>query len=205
LAASGIFELTEQVVGWPFFTIEAPAGTIVELLVHEAHRVGGPPLLNTHWNAWARFICREGVNRFETFDYESLRWLQLHIRRPADARPGERVRAVVRDVGVRRRIYPWPHQPEVVVGEPALQRLMDASINTLNNCAQDVLVDGMGRERQQYSGECGHQLHAIHLTFGETRQPARYLRTFSQGMTVSGYFLDCWPGYDRLTRLMARP
>ena len=73
------FELAEQVVGWPGFAIEAPAGTTIELLVHEAHALGGPPLLNTHFDSWTRFICREGRNEFETFDFESLRWLQLHI------------------------------------------------------------------------------------------------------------------------------
>jgi hypothetical protein len=191
------FELEEQVVGWPYFTIEAPAGTMVELLVQEAHEVGGPALLNTHFDSWTRFICRQGVNSFECFDFESLRWLQLHIH-------GVRGRVRVRDVGVRRRVYPWPNAPQIRVSEPPLQRLLDASINTLNNCAQETLVDGMARERQQYSGDCGHQVQAIYLAFGETRQPARYLTTFSQGQTLEGYFLDCWPAYDRLARLVER-
>ena len=59
----------------------------------------------------------------------------------------------------------------------------------------------MGRERQQYSGDGGHQLHAARYAFGETRLPARFLRTFSAGMTSEGYFLDCWPAYDRLARV----
>ena len=57
------FEFTEQVVGWPGFTIDAPAGTTIELLVHEAHAPGGPPLLNTQFDSWTRFICREGRER----------------------------------------------------------------------------------------------------------------------------------------------
>ena len=191
------FELEEQVVGWPYFTIEAPEGTTIELLVHEAHAADGPPLLNTHFDSWTRFTCRQGSNEFECFDFESLRWLQLHIS-------GARGRVRVRDVGVRRRVYPWPDEPEIRLSEPPLQRLMAASVNTLYNCAQETLVDGMARERQQYSGDCGHQLHAIHLAFGETRQPARYLTTFSQGQTLDGYFLDCWPAYDRLARLVER-
>ncbi len=191
------FELEEQVVGWPYFTIDAPAGTTVEVLVHEAHADDGPPLLNTHFDSWTRFICRQGINTFECFDFESLRWLQLHIR-------DVRGRVRVRDVGVRRRVFPWPNAPDVRVSEPPLQRLIAASINTLHNCAQETLVDGMARERQQYSGDCGHQLHAIYLAFGETRQPARYLTTFSQGLTLDGYFLDCWPAYDRLARLVER-
>lgn len=191
------FELAEQVVGWPFFTIQAAAGTAIEMLVHEAHAVAGPALMNSHWHSWTRFICKPGLNRFETFDFESCRWIQLHIRGPAG-----RVR--IADFGVRRRIFPWPHEPAVKVAEPALQRLVDASVNTLHNCAQDSIVDGMARERQQYSGDCGHQLHAIYLAFGETRLPARYVTTFSQGMTTEGYFLDCWPAFDRMARMMSR-
>jgi hypothetical protein len=196
-AAALTFELHEQMVGWPYFVIEAPEGTVVELIVHEAHEVGGPALLNTHFNSWSRYICREGLNGFETFDYESCRWIQVHIR-------GGRGRVTLRDVGLHRRVFPWPKQPHIRVSEPALQRLMDASINTLNNSALETFMDGAGRERQQYSGDCGHQLHPVHLTLGETRLPARYLSTFSQGMTLDGYFLDCWPAYDRLARLMER-
>ena len=191
------FEFRDQVVGWPGFEIEAPAGTTIELLVQEAHAPGGPPLLNTHFDSWTRFICRDGTNRFETFDYESLRWLQLHIH-------GAKGAVSVSNVHVRRRVFPWPNEPRVLTSEPALQRLFDASLNTLNNCAQETLVDGMARERQQYSGDGGHQLHAVHLAFGETRLPARYLSTWSQGLTKEGFFLDCWPAYDRLARLIER-
>ena len=191
------FEFEEQIVGWPRFTIEAPAGTVVELLVHEAHQPGGPALLNSHFDSWTRFICAEGINSFETFDYESLRWLQLHIHGAAGA-----IR--ISGVGVRRREFPWPHEPRVRIGEPALQRLMDANINTLRNSAQETCVDGMARERQQYSGDGAHQLKGVYLAFGETRLPARFVTTFSQGLTKDGYFLDCWPAYDRLARLMER-
>ncbi|HUZ47512.1 MAG TPA: alpha-L-rhamnosidase N-terminal domain-containing protein [Terriglobia bacterium] len=191
------FQFAEEMVGWPYFTIEAAAGTVIEVMVQEAHQVGGPALLNTHWNSWARFICRQGANRFEEFDYEACRWVQLHIH----GNPG---RVVVRDVGLRRRIFPWPNKPEIRYTEPALQRLMEASINTLNNSALETVVDGVARERQQYSGDGALQLHAIHLAFGERRLPARFLSTFSQGMTMDGYFLDCWPAYDRLARISER-
>ncbi len=191
------FELEEQIVGWPAFEIEAAEGTTIELLVQEAHQVGGPALLNSHFDSWTRFICRLGVNRFETFDFESCRWIQLHIHKTQGA-----VR--IRKVGLRRRQFPWPQTPRIRCSEPTLQKLFDASVNTLHNSAQETIVDGMARERQQYSGDCGHQLHALYFGFGETRLPARYLSTYSQGITLDGYFLDSWPAYDRLARLMER-
>jgi len=191
------FEFTDQIIGWPGFTIEAPAGTIIELLVHESHALGASPLLDTHFYSWTRFTCREGRNEFETFDFESLRWLQLHIHNAKGP-------VTISDVHIRRRVFPWPNQPQLRTSEAALQRLFDASFNTLSASAQETLMDGGGRERQQYSGDCGHQLHAIHLGLGERRLVARYLTTFSQGLTKDGFFLDCWPAYDRLARLVER-
>ena len=92
----------------------------------------------------------------------------------------------------------------VQIDEPPLQRLIAASLNTLNGSAQETVMDGGARERQQYSGDCGHQLHAIHLTMGESRLPARFLSTWSQGMMEDGYFLASWPGCDQLVRIDER-
>ncbi len=192
-----IFELGEQIVGWPYFTIEAPEGTVVEMMCQEAHDPAATPWLDSQFFNWSRFICRQGVNRFETFDYESLRWLQLHVRNAAGP-------VVIREVGVRRRMFDWPHPPRIRCAEPALQRLFDASLNTLYNSAQETCVDGMARERQQYSGDGGHQLLAVRSALGESRLPQRFLRTFSQGLTPEGFFLDCWPAFDRLARVMQR-
>jgi hypothetical protein len=191
------FELAEQVVGFPRFSIDAPAGTSVELMIQEGHDPARTRWLDTHHYSWARFICREGPNEFETFDYESLRWLQVHVH--GASRP-----VVIRGVGVRRRQYDWPVQPLIRTSDAGLQRLFDAGLNTLRNSVLDTIVDGMGRERQQYSGDGGHQLHAIRYAFGETRICARYLRTFSEGLTKSGYFLDSYPAYDRLARIPQR-
>ena len=192
-----LFELAEQMVGFPFFTIEAPAGTVVELMVQESHSEDNPPWLDTHFHSWSRFVCREGVNRFETFDYESLRFLQIHVREATGP-------VLVRDVGVRRRSYDWPRPPHFQCDEPPLQRLFEASFNTLANAAQETIVDGMGRERQQYSGDVSHMLHATRLVCGDWDLARRFQRTFALGQTAEGYFLDCWPAWDRLNRIAQR-
>jgi len=191
------YELVQEVVGWPAFTIDAPEGTVVELMVQESHDHATTPWLDTHFHAWSRFVCREGINRFETFDYEAGRWLQLHVR--GNSRP-----VTISDVGIRRRVYAWPNEAHVQVDEPALQRLFDASVNTINNSAQDIIVDGMGRERQQYSGDGSHQLHTVRYAFGDTLLSARYLRTYAKGQLLDGVFSDSWPAVDRLMRLWER-
>ncbi len=196
-AAVLTFEFNEQSVGWPYFSIDAPEGTVIELLVHEAHKPGTDVIINSHFNSWSRFICREGVNTFSPFDYESLRWLQLHIHN--FSRP-----VTISNIGLLRRQYDYKTDPHIVVSDKIIQKLMDASVNTLYNSAQDIVVDGMARERQQYSGDGSQQLYPLYQVFGETRLPARFVTTFSQGITVNNYFLDSWPAYDRLARLQVR-
>ena len=195
--AFATFELPEQMVGFPFLTVEAPAGTVVELMTQESHDPAGPAWLDTHRFSWARFVCREGENRFEAFDYESLRFLQVHVHDAAGP-------VLLRDVGVRRRSYPWPKPPSFACAEPRLQRVFEASFNTLVNAAQETIVDGMGRERQQYSGDGAHQLHATRLVCGDRQLARRFLRTYPMGQTLDGFFLDCWPAFDRLNRIAQR-
>jgi hypothetical protein len=107
-------------------------------------------------------------------------------------------------VGVRRRSYPWPKAPSFACAEPRLQRVFEASFNTLVNAAQETIVDGMGRERQQYSGDGAHLLHATRLACGDRQLARRFLRTYPMGQTTDGFFLDCWPAFDRLNRLAQR-
>lgn len=194
------FEFDEHIVGFPYFSIEAPEGTMVELMVQQGHvpfGQGGPPLINQNFHSWSRFICKAGQNDFMAFDYESLRWIQLHIH----GRAGE---VKVGRVGVLRRVYDYPEQPMLSTSDHKLQKLFNASFNTVLNQSQDIVVDCMGRERQQYSGDIGHALHMIHRAFGDDLLPARYTNTYSHGLTIDGFFMDSWPAFDRLNRLGQR-
>lgn len=194
------FEVHEQMVGWPFFNILAPEGTTIELMVQEGHKLyrdGGPAIINNHHHSWTRFTCKEGENHFETFDFESVKWMQLHFH-------GAEGSIEIDKPGIRRRMYDWPNPPKVKTSDKDLQKIIDACLNTTYNNSLDTIVDGMGRERQQYSGDIGHMLHVLYRVFGEQRLPARYLNTYSQGITLDGFFLDAWPAYDRLNRLAQR-
>jgi hypothetical protein len=193
------FSMEEQLVGWPVLEVEAPEGTHLELMVQEGHVPfpQGPALMNNHFHSWTRFITREGHNTLTCFDFESVKWLQLHIH-------GVQGNVRVKMPAVLRRAYDFPALPLFKTSDPALNKLLEASVNTVVNNSQDTIVDGMGRERQQYSGDIGHVVHALHRAFGETRLPARFIGTYSQGITSDGFFLDTWPAFDRLNRLAQR-
>jgi alpha-L-rhamnosidase len=190
------YEFPEQMVGFPVLTVNASAGTVIEILVQEGHDPTRAQIINTHHHAWARFTLKDGINHLETFDFESLRWLQLVVR---DARGIVRIE----HVGVRRRTYPF-RMPHLETNDADLERVFDANLNTLRNSLQDGIVDGMGRERQQYSGDGSHQVQVARVAFGDSRLSARFLRTYAQGQTLEGFFLDCYPAYDRLVRVAQR-
>jgi alpha-L-rhamnosidase len=167
------------------------------MMVQEGHVPGQQFLMNNRLHSWTRFICREGRNDFMSFDYESLRWIQLHIH----GKPGK---VTVSNIGMRRRISGWDELPFIETSDPVVNKVLSATKNTLYNSAQDLLVDGMGRERQQYSGDVGHQIHSLFSAFGDFDLPKRYINTYSQGITLEGYFMDSWPAYDRLARIAQR-
>jgi alpha-L-rhamnosidase len=185
--------------GWPEFEIDAPAGTVVEAIVTELADPagGGPRWLDHGFFSWARFICREGWNRCAFFEWECAGALQLHVRRAN--RP---VR--VRRAGLRRRLYPWPHDAHVRCAEPAVDRVLTANVNTLLNSLHETNQDGAARERQQYGGDCGHQARVARWLFGDARHSARFLRTYTEGQSAEGWFLDCWPAADRTVRVPQR-
>ncbi|RZS96519.1 alpha-L-rhamnosidase N-terminal domain-containing protein [Cecembia calidifontis] len=194
------FELEEQVIGWPYFSMDCSEGTVVELMVQQGHELlknGGPALINNNFNSWTRFICKEGENSLMTFDYESVKWIQLHIHHSEGP-------IKITDVGILRRLYDFPFQPMVQSSHAGFNKLLSASINTVRNNSHETIVDCVGRERQQYSGDIGHIVHALHFGFGESQLPSRFVDTYSQGMTLEGFFMDSWPAYDRLNRLAQR-
>lgn len=191
------FEIKEQVVGFPLFVINAPEGTTIEIISLEGHTPGQSLLLDSGFYCWSRYICHSGDNYFEAFDFESSKWLQLNIY---NANGGK---VIIKEFALRRRIQTY-NDYHFKTEDQNIQKLFDAGINTIYNAAQETLVDGMGRERQQYSGDCSHMLIAMRYALGDKLINERFIQTYVTGMTKDGLFLDSWPGADRLKRIAYR-
>ncbi|WP_410813867.1 alpha-L-rhamnosidase N-terminal domain-containing protein [Micromonospora sp. 067-2] len=191
------YRLDRQRVGWPRVELHGPAGSIVEVVTAEGHDPTATGWLDLGQFSWSRVTLDTDPIRYEPFEYECCRWIQLHVRNPdGPLRIGR--------VDFRAREYAWPVRPLVSTDDVLLDRVFTATLNTVRNSAQDAVVDGMGRERQQYSGDAGHQLHVTRLLFGAAAQSARFVRGYARGATTQGWFLDSWPGADRLVRLGQR-
>lgn len=191
------FAMPEIRAGWPEIEIEAPEGTVIEVIYQESHDPDNGPWLDTMHFAWSRFTCRNGINRLRPFDWYSMRYLQLHIRENEGP-------VTVKAVRFHRRVYPFAREPQFDCSERPLQRLFEANVNTLRNSIQECNTDGPGRERQQYAGDCSYQQTPLRMLFGESQHGERFLRTFADGQTFDGYFLDTWPANDRMIRIGQR-
>ncbi len=196
--AAVTYDFGRELLGHPFLRLRAPAGTVVELLFCEK-QVPGKLLLRIppRFGQWLRVKCRDGVTEYESFEYECFRWMQIVVR-------GARGGVEILDAGVRERNYRWPHQPEFSCSDADVERAVRASLATHRITSQEPLVDNMVRERQQYAGDLDQAKLCSYYAFGETRQPARMIRTFAQGQNAEGWFMDCWPAWDRCQRLFQK-
>jgi hypothetical protein len=168
---------------------------VVEVLYVEAQNPQ-KLLLRTapEYGQWIRLTTREGETYFEAFDWDSLRFLQLAIRGSYEA-------VEILEAGVIERRYPYPHQPDVKTSDEAINRAAAGAANTHLITSQDTLMDNIARERQQYAGDVDHAKLTSYYGFGEYRQAARMIRTYAQGQNDEGWFMDCWPAWDRCQRL----
>lgn len=189
------FDFGREVCGHPYVRLRAPAGTVVEILYVEAQNAQ-KLLLRTapEYGQWVRLTTPEGEIHFEAFDWDVFRYLQLAIRNSPEA-------VEILEAGVTERRYPYPHQPDVKTSDEAINRAVAGAINTHLITSQDTLMDNVTRERQQYAGDVDHAKPTSYYGFGEYRQAARMVRTYAQGQNDEGWFMDCWPAWDRCQRL----
>jgi alpha-L-rhamnosidase len=189
------FEFEREIAGHIFVRLRAPAGTVVEILYVEAQEPGALMLRTApNFGQWMRLTARDGETTFESFDYDALRSLQLLIRNASG--PVE-----ILEAGVTERLYPYPYQPDFQSSDAQLNRVLAGSVNSHLITCQDTMMDNVTRERQQYAGDVDHAKLASYYAFGEYRQPRRMLHTFAQGQNDDGWFLDCYPAWDRCMRL----
>lgn len=191
------YELPFEMVGWPSIYVHGAEKGFIELICQESI-APGQSFLDNHFYSWTRFQLNAKQLAYECFDYECCKFIQLHIDLPKG------FQITTPSVSFRRRTLVHEHQQYVKSHSNGLNRLLLASTISLQNSAQDIVVDGMARERQQYAGDGAHQLHAVRQAHGEFSISKRFLTQFGHGQMLNGVWLDSWPGYDRLASIGQR-
>ncbi|RYG42420.1 hypothetical protein EON79_18935, partial [bacterium] len=192
-----IFELPDVVVGWPQITIDAPAGTEVELSTSESLASDHPWRPGGRDPVWC-WTSRGVEEAIEPFEFETFRRMRVRIRQ---AVPGITIRAV----GARRRWSDFPGTALLRTDDEGLQAVFDASLRSLINSAQDALFDARVVELRQTAGDGSHGLHPVRTIFGGVAHARRFLTTFATGQVASGLWRDAWPPPATVPASIASP
>lgn len=125
----------------------APAGTIVDIAAAE-HLDGHGRLVTLGQHAGVRYICAGSeIERFESFDVIGARHLHASVRPPAG---GD---APVVEATIHDRHRPRPPGASFECSDPALQRIHEVGLRTVDLCALDAYVDCPTREQRAWTGD----------------------------------------------------
>jgi len=151
--------------------IDAKGGEIIDIAVSEKlpdeWSPGGPAPdsritrsellgLDAHLS---RYIARPGVQRFERFEWQAVKWMQVTIR---NADRGLALKAV----GGMFTRYPAEARGRFECSDPLLTKLWETGRYTLQLCMHDGWEDCPSREQRQWLGDATVENLVGHAAFG---------------------------------------
>ncbi len=177
----------------PFIEIDAKGGEIIDMAAAEGlpgefdgplaqdARIVAPadsPMANRHC---ARYVARPGRQRFEWWNWTSVRWLQATIRNAPNGVQLERI-------GVRAVRYPATRAGAFACSDKRLTRLWEVGAHTLAQCMQDAWIDCPGREQRQWLGDAAVENQVAHYVFGPSMKAlnAKFLRQAAETQRADG-------------------
>lgn len=174
-----VYDLAKVRNGRPYLDIEAPAGTVVDVMA-------APYLLNKTFRCPIvdstyvdRIVLSGKRERWEAFYMKPTRWLAVVFRRLT----GE---ATLHEAGLIQSEYPFKKQGHIRVKDrPDLQRLWEAAAKTIEVCTTDAYTDNY-RERRQYAQTAYYACLGSYAIFGDTALQRRYLLQIAQEQLANG-------------------
>jgi len=184
-----IFDLGEERLGRPVVELRAKAGTVLEMGYAECLEPDGRFNPTRLARMVDRYTCREGEQRWETFDARGGRYLMLAVG-------NGRVR--IGRVGIEEAGYPVESIGQFACSDPLLERIWEAGRRTVALCMEDAYTDCPGRERAQWLGDARVSFRANLAAFGDHALLRRVLRQFAQSQTPDGRIAGVCPNRYRL-------
>ncbi len=157
------------VVGLVRFAVEAPEGTVLDLLYREKPAGSGDAALMSIPRIGARYVARGHHDVFEAREVNGFRLAQLVITAPGDAA----ATVIVRDLAVREYLYPEAGEAFFDSSDAELNRLYRAGRRTVAANASDAFTDCPTREQRAWVGDGIVHQH-VHLTTSTDWRLARW-------------------------------
>jgi hypothetical protein len=174
-----VYDLGEVKNGRPYLDIEAPSGTVVDVMA-------APYLLDGHLlspivdSSYVDRIVLSGEReRWEAFYLKPTRWLAVVFRRLT----GE---ATLYGAGLVQSKYPFEQKGHFQSSEsPDLEALWEAAAKTVDVCTTDAYTDNY-RERRQYAQTAYYACLGNYPIFGDIALQRRYLIQIAQEQLANG-------------------
>ena len=207
-----IVDFGEIMNGYIQLDVDAPAGCILDIAFAHVLDDGKIYYKTGHQYRNKRYICKEGRQKWESFEFVNARYLQVTIRfqTPPVFRIQEFKPVKFYHLGMRRTDYPITYSAEFHSDCELLNKLVKASDNTALMCVNDKLVDNNYREKNNWSGDVSTVILPLLYMHGNLDIFRRYFRTFCYEQNPWGNFnimvpnSDDWSWFDHSFNLVIR-
>ncbi|MCG3180421.1 MAG: hypothetical protein BIFFINMI_02782 [Phycisphaerae bacterium] len=160
-----LLDFGRETVGYHEFELDAPAGTVVDLHSFEFIQPDGRRNLSDGMSATARYVCREGVQRYRTFTRHGFRYTWVTLR-------GLRRAAGVRMVRAIRSTYPATRRGAFACSDPTLDRIWDVGVRSVRTCSEDTYTDCPTWEQTHWVGDGRNEALVDLVVSGDPRLSA---------------------------------
>lgn len=162
---------TEQ-VGQIEFSLDAPAGTVIDLHAFEMITDNGIKYMGGFQTM--RYVCREGKQAFRSRRRRGFRYLSLYVY-------GHDRDVVLDYIRVMETRYPT-RAGDFTCSDETLCRIYDMSVRTAEVCMLDLYVDCPGYEQNPWTGDARVTGLVNLLNFGAFEFDAQYLRLIAESI-----------------------
>ena len=207
-----IIDFGEIMNGYIQLDVDAPEGCILDIAYAHVLDDGKIYYKTGHHYRNKRYICKEGRQKWESFEFVNARYLQVTVRfqTPPVFRIQEFEPVKIYHIGMRRSDYPVERTASFESDNELLNKLVIASDNTALTCINDKLVDNNYREKNNWSGDVSTVILPLLYMHGNLDMFRRYFRAFCYEQNPWGNFNimvpngDDWSWFDHSFNLVIR-
>ncbi len=161
-----VLDFGTERVGRISFTLDAPAGTVVDIVAFEMITDAGIKYMNT--SATLRYRCRDGEQSYLSRRLRGFRYLAVHIG-------GNASDVTLRDVHVVEQRYPTG-DGDFVCSDERLNTIYRMSVRTAQVCMLDAYCDCPGYEQNPWTGDARCTAQVNLYNFGAYDFDRQYLK-----------------------------
>ena len=188
------FDLGKVSLGRAEVTLEAPAGTVVQIAYAEfliqdrvnphMTQCGGDDSCNLD-----HFVLRGGKQTLRPLNPKGGRYIEVHVL-------GAPAKIFIEEMCFQERVY-YPEKMEGAFscGDELLNQIWKVGVETLRSCAEDAITDNPTRERGQWLGDAvGPGMDILAVSYADMRPLKRGLIQAAQCLGENGMIPAIYPG-----------